>query len=95
MDKIIQERLENEQKRIEEEENQGYGIPYKYDGPGYEDPTYMPSDFIIDGYELDSNERVLNNMIAMAYAYDLTWDKEYINGVVTGMDYLLGIRCSI
>ena len=78
------------QEYIKEEESQGYGIPYKYDGPGYEDPTYMPSDFIIDGYELDSNERVLNNMIAMAYAYDLTWDKEYINGVVTGMDYLLG-----
>ena len=72
------------------EEAQGYGIPYHYDGPGYSDLGDLPSDIMIDGFEYNSNERALNNMIAMAFAYDVTWDKKYLNGIVNGMDYLLG-----
>ena len=33
---------------------------------------------------------VINNCIVMAYAYDLTDDITYMNGVATGLDYLFG-----
>jgi endoglucanase len=72
------------------EKQQGYGIPYIYDGPGYNDPNNLDPDIIIKGYEWGSNSMVINNLIVMAYAYDLTQDKTYLNGVTQGMDYLLG-----
>jgi len=75
---------------IKEESAQGYGIPYKYDGPGYNDPNNLDPSIIIKGYEWGSNSMVINNLIVMAYAYDLTGDVKYLNGVTTGMDYLLG-----
>jgi len=75
---------------IETEEAQGYGIPYLYDGPGYNDPNNLPEDVMIYGYEWGSNSMVINNCIVMAYAYDLTQDVKYMNGVITGMNYLLG-----
>ena len=59
---------------IKTEESQGYSNPYIND----------------EGYESDSNESAINNMIAMAYAYDLTGDAKYINGAAAGMDYILG-----
>ena len=75
---------------IDTEKSQGYGIPYLYNGPGYDLPNGMEFDVRYHGFENASNERVLNNMFAMAYAYDITGDKEYLNGVTRGMDYLLG-----
>ncbi|WP_028517012.1 glycoside hydrolase family 9 protein [Ruminococcus flavefaciens] len=75
---------------IEEEETQGYGIPYKYDGPGYTDENNLSKDIIIKGYEWGSNSMVINNLMAMSYAYDVTGDAKYMNGVLTGMNYLLG-----
>jgi len=42
------------------------------------------------GYEWGSNSMVINNAIAMALAYDETGDVEYIDGVTTAFDYLLG-----
>jgi endoglucanase len=75
---------------MDEEEKQGYGIPYKYDGPGYTDENNLDKSIVIKGYEWGSNSMVINNLIVMAYAYDLTGKNEYMNGVVTGMDYLLG-----
>ena len=75
---------------IETETAQGYGIPYLYDGPGYNDPINLPEDVIINGYEWGSNSMVINNAIVMAYAYDKTKDIKYMNGVISGMDYLLG-----
>ena len=75
---------------IEEEEKQGYGIPYKYDGPGYTDENNLSPDIIIKGYEWGSNSMVINNLMAISYAYDVTGEEKYLNGVVTGMDYLLG-----
>jgi len=75
---------------IETETAQGYGIPYLYDGPGYNDPNNLPEDVIINGYEWGSNSMVINNAIVMAYAYDKTKDIKYMNGVISGMDYLLG-----
>ena len=75
---------------IDEEESQGYGIPYKYDGPGYNDESGLGPIIYYKGFEYDSNGRALNNMIAMAYAYDITGDDKYLNGVARGMDYILG-----
>ena len=75
---------------IKTEEKQGYGIPYLYDGPGYNDPNNLPESIIINGYEWGSNSMVINNCIVMAYAYDLTDDAQYMNGVANAMNYLLG-----
>ncbi len=75
---------------IAEEESQGYGIPYKYDGPGYTDENNLSKDIVIKGYEWGSNSMVINNLMAISYAYDVTGEEKYLNGVVTGMDYLLG-----
>ena len=75
---------------INAEDNQGYGIPYKYDGPGlvaYSGDLY---DIVYSGFEPESNQRAVNNMLAMAYAYDLTGDSKYLNGVAKGMDYIFG-----
>ncbi|MBO5104542.1 MAG: glycoside hydrolase family 9 protein [Ruminococcus sp.] len=72
------------------ENEEGYGIPYKYDGPDYNDPNNLDPSVMINGYEWGSNSMVINNCIVMAYAYDLTKDVNYMNGVVTGLDYLFG-----
>ena len=74
---------------IERESEQGYGIPYVYDGAGYAEPTGM-SYIVTRGYELNSNAIVLNNLIVMAYAYDWTGEWKYLDGMISGMDYLLG-----
>ena len=75
---------------IKEEESQGYGIPYKYDGPGYTDENNLTKDIVIKGYEWGSNSMVINNLMAISYAYDITGEEKYMNGVLTGMNYLLG-----
>ena len=72
------------------ENEEGYGIPYKYDGAGYTDPNNLDPSIVINGYEWGSNSMVINNCIVMAYAYDLTGDITYMNGVATGLDYLFG-----
>ena len=74
---------------IDREADQGYGIPYVYDGVGYAEPTGL-SYIVTRGYEPDSNAIVLNNLIVMAYAYDWTGEQKYLNGMISGMDYLLG-----
>ena len=72
------------------EEKQAYGIPYCYDGGGYNDPNSLPPQIIINGYKYGSNGMAVTNAIVMAYAYDITNDIEYINGVLQTMDYMLG-----
>jgi endoglucanase len=42
------------------------------------------------GYEWGSNSMVANNAIVMALAYNFTENTDYLNGVVSSMDYLLG-----
>ncbi|MCM1227989.1 MAG: glycoside hydrolase family 9 protein [Clostridium sp.] len=63
-------------------DNQGYGQPYE---PG-------TVSYIIDrkGYIWGSNSFIVNNGMIMAYAYELTGEDDYIEGVVSAMDYILG-----
>jgi len=75
---------------IDTEAKQGYGIPYLFDGEPYNDPNNLDPSIKIKGYEWGSNSMVINNAIVMAYAYDLTKDGTYIDGVTQAMDYLLG-----
>ncbi|MBN2004905.1 MAG: glycoside hydrolase family 9 protein [Anaerolineae bacterium] len=60
---------------IANEAAQGYGTPYVAGS---------------DGYAWGSNSFVLNEMIIMGLAYDFTKDIKYLDGMVGGMDYLLG-----
>lgn len=68
---------------IQTVDQQGYGIPYIND-------MLHVNDLDSGNYEYGSNARALANMMAMAYAYDLSGEEKYINGVVSGMNYLLG-----
>jgi endoglucanase len=42
------------------------------------------------GYPWGSNSFVINNLIIFGYAYDLTQEDKYLEGMILGMDYLLG-----
>lgn len=75
-------------KYVNKEKEQGYGIPYE--GTTYTDPVNLPADLEINGFEWGSNSFVINNAMIMAYAYDVTKDVTYMNGVTTAMDYILG-----
>lgn len=63
-------------------DKQGYGQPYESGTVNY----------IIDrkGYIWGSNSFIVNNCIIMAYAYELSGEDDYLEGVVSGMDYILG-----
>ena len=100
-DKIDAADIENIEKSLKsaadayvaKENEQGYGIPY--DTAKFTDPVNIGTDaagnpIVIDGYEWGSNSFVINNAIVMAYAYDITEDVTYLNGVAGAMDYLLG-----
>jgi endoglucanase len=54
---------------------QGYRVPFR---PGAK------------GYPWGSNSFVLNNLIVVGLANDLTHDAKYLNGVAEGMDYIMG-----
>ena len=60
---------------LEIAKKQGYRVPFK---PGAK------------GYPWGSNSFVLNNLIAIALANDITKDAKYLNGVAEGMDYVMG-----
>jgi endoglucanase len=69
---------------VNKEDEQGYGLPYQQ-------ATYDPGDgSSLTGYEWGSNSFVVNNAIVMAYAYDFTGDGDYVDGVTSAMDYILG-----
>ncbi|GAA4687423.1 glycoside hydrolase family 9 protein [Phytohabitans rumicis] len=52
-----------------------YGVPY------------APSDNV---YDWGSNNLVINNLVVVATAYDLTGKDKYRDGVLEGMDYIFG-----
>ncbi len=67
---------------IEIENSQGYGLPY-----GQSVISYSDSD---KGYIWGSNSVVTDNSVIMAYAYLLSEDSTYLDGVISGLDYILG-----
>ncbi len=67
---------------VDLENSQGYGLPYGQSTLSYADDT--------TGYVWGSNSFVLDNAIILAYAYDSTENSDYLNGVVSAMDYILG-----
>lgn len=67
---------------IDLENSQGYGIPY-----GQSQLSYNDSD---TGYIWGSNSFVTDNSVIMAYAYLITENDTYMNGVISGIDYILG-----
>ena len=78
---------------IAEENKQGMGIPYR--GSKFTDEINIGLDdngnpIEVEGYEWGSNSFVANNAIVMAYAYDATKTKKYIDGASTAMDYIFG-----
>ena len=67
---------------IDLENNQGYGLPY-----GQSTLSYNDSD---KGYIWGSNSFVADNSIVIAYGYLLSGEDKYLDGVIGGVDYLLG-----
>ncbi len=67
---------------IEKEAEQGYGQPY-----GSSTIAYNDSD---SGYAWGSNSFVADNSIVIACAYLMSGEQKYYDGVLSGMDYLLG-----
>jgi endoglucanase len=57
------------------QQKQGYRVPFK---PG------------ASGYPWGSSSFVLNNLIILALANDVTRDVKYLDGMAEGMDYILG-----
>lgn len=45
---------------------------------------------LTNGYEWGSNSMVVNNAMVIGLAYDITGDIEYLNGVISAWDYILG-----
>jgi endoglucanase len=70
--------------RIREAADRFRGIE---DREGYRTPLERTAD---GRYLWGSNSFVLNNMLVMALAYDFSKEPRYLEGVVLGMDYLLG-----
>jgi endoglucanase len=44
----------------------------------------------VDGWDWGSNGRLLNNLVVLAVAHELTGSRRYLNAAARGMDYLLG-----
>ena len=81
-DKVISNITKAADYYVELEDQQGYGIPYGQSTVGYNDSS--------EGYIWGSNSAVADNAVVIAYAYMLSDDDKYMNGVVSAMDHLLG-----
>ncbi len=81
---------------LDVEDESGYGSNYK--GQDYSvtvtrisgDSSSEETKDLVGAYGWGSNSMVANNAIVMAYAYDLTNDQKYIDGVSSSLDYLMG-----
>ena len=74
---------------LQVESTEGYGVPLK---PSTYVNNFNPAvpETIVDGYPWGSNSFIVNQSMIMAYAYDFTGDKKYIDGVTQAMDYIMG-----
>nr|AAF06111.2 endoglucanase M [Clostridium cellulovorans 743B] len=71
-------------------QKEGYGTPMDQGivGQVVDQNGYVTKP--IEGYPYASNSYVTNEAIVMGYAYDFTKNRNYLNGVVSAMDYILG-----
>ncbi|NUT33459.1 MAG: glycosyl hydrolase family 5 [Hamadaea sp.] len=74
-DRVVQSVVEGAERYLAAAEAHPYGL------------AYAPGD---NRFDWGSNNLVLNNLVVIATAYDLTGDARFRRGVVAGMDYLLG-----
>ncbi len=75
------------------EDESDFGVPYV--GHDYEAEIWtlangLEKRTLVNGYEWGSNSMVVNNAICMGLAYDIADEAQYISGVSTAMDYLMG-----
>ncbi|MCR5807020.1 MAG: glycoside hydrolase family 9 protein [Oscillospiraceae bacterium] len=61
---------------------QGYGVPYRSSTIAYNDKDH--------GYQWGSNALVAGNSMILSYGYLMSGEEKYLDGAVSGMDYLLG-----
>lgn len=66
---------------LEIAKTQGFGLPYQ---------TEQSEADLNDDFADRPNSIVAENSIVLAYAYDLTENKDYLLGATEGLDYLLG-----
>jgi endoglucanase len=74
-DEVRHSVLQGADKYLDTLRTQAYGLPY------------APAD---NSYDWGSNSLVLNNMVVMATAFDISGDAKYRDGVLQGIDYVLG-----
>ncbi|MCR5600335.1 MAG: glycoside hydrolase family 9 protein [Ruminococcus sp.] len=90
--KLISENISNAAKKyleLENSDDNAMGTPYK--SADFKQYISVPHDeYVQTGYEYQSNGRITNNALIMAYAYDITKDSKYLNGVSKAMDYIFG-----
>ena len=75
------------------EDESDFGVPYV--GHDYEIDVWTLANGVekrtlSNGYEWGSNSFVMNNAMVMGLAYDIDNEKQYIDGVSTAMDYIMG-----
>jgi endoglucanase len=73
-DRVIDSVIDGAQRMLNMQRDQPWGQPY--------DPP--------DGWAWGSNGRILNNLVVLAAAAEITGNARFYDGVVTGMDYVLG-----
>ncbi|MGN0591804.1 MAG: glycoside hydrolase family 9 protein [Ruminococcus sp.] len=75
------------------EDESDFGVPYV--GHDYETEVWtlangMTKKTLENGYEWGSNSMIVNNAMVMGLAYDIDHEAQYISGVSTAMDYIMG-----
>ncbi|MEV8513664.1 glycoside hydrolase family 9 protein [Dactylosporangium sp. NPDC051484] len=73
-DRVRQSVVEGADRFLKTMDGQAYGQPYAPEG----------------GYDWASNSQILNNLAVVATAFEITGKDRYRDGVVSGMDYILG-----
>ncbi len=75
------------------ENESDFGVPYvghDYDAEVWTLESGMKTLTLENGYEWGSNSFVMNNAMVMGLAYDIDNEIQYLSGVSTAMDYIMG-----
>ena len=78
---------------VELEDSSDWGVPYR--GHDYTATVWSVGEGLkpvnlVNGYEWGSSSFMMNNAMVMGIAYDIDKEPQYINGVSTAFDYVLG-----